>query len=407
MIEVYLLYFLSGVLKTFLIYFNINLPFDITMATGILLIFFVIGDLSLNGIKYKYSKSILTVSIFLLLFFVWILISLLYTESPSYSLKKAFLFITNLVAFFYPLLIKRFNVKKFILYLIITIPIISVFFFYIYLKLATVRDTNPMYYQIAGLYLSLSTISGIISVIVFTSKERIFKKSITNFIIGTLFFLIVLLSGARGPLFFTIISITLYFLYKLLFLKINFKINLKRIIINSVIFIPIILTGAIYFINKYYNKLEILLHRSIVRANLLISGFIENTDMGNSVDTRMDLMNFSFSKIFNNFSSFMGGYGIGSFGILYTGNDIREYPHNIILEIWFELGLIGVSIFLLFIIFNFFGKSKTSKYVSGFVLFFIVLNMLKSSSLVDIRIYFTFFALYLITYENKLNKNVI
>lgn len=40
------------------------------------------------------------------------------------------------------------------------------------------------------------------------------------------------------------------------------------------------------------------------------------------------------------------GHGIGSFGLLYSSQDIRYYPHNIILEIGVEAGLIGVALFL-------------------------------------------------------------
>lgn len=40
------------------------------------------------------------------------------------------------------------------------------------------------------------------------------------------------------------------------------------------------------------------------------------------------------------------GHGIGSFGLLYSGQDIRYYPHNIILEIGVEAGIIGVALFV-------------------------------------------------------------
>src|SRR5699024_11117221 len=35
------------------------------------------------------------------------------------------------------------------------------------------------------------------------------------------------------------------------------------------------------------------------------------------------------------------GYGIGSFNSIFKG--VYEYPHNLILEIFFELGLIGIG----------------------------------------------------------------
>src|SRR5690606_16839831 len=41
------------------------------------------------------------------------------------------------------------------------------------------------------------------------------------------------------------------------------------------------------------------------------------------------------------------GFGIGSFGVQYTGYDERFYPHNIVVELMLELGLVGLVLFLL------------------------------------------------------------
>ena len=43
------------------------------------------------------------------------------------------------------------------------------------------------------------------------------------------------------------------------------------------------------------------------------------------------------------------GYGFGSFGILVKGEEIRAYPHNIIFEIFVELGFLGLIVFLFLI----------------------------------------------------------
>ncbi|UHQ98899.1 hypothetical protein HYG81_24345 (plasmid) [Natrinema zhouii] len=42
------------------------------------------------------------------------------------------------------------------------------------------------------------------------------------------------------------------------------------------------------------------------------------------------------------------GHGIGSFGVLYVGEDIRSYPHNIVLELGVEGGLVAVILFAAF-----------------------------------------------------------
>ncbi len=43
------------------------------------------------------------------------------------------------------------------------------------------------------------------------------------------------------------------------------------------------------------------------------------------------------------------GQGIGSWSVFYYGRDTRGYPHNLLLETMFEEGLLGASLFLLFI----------------------------------------------------------
>lgn len=42
------------------------------------------------------------------------------------------------------------------------------------------------------------------------------------------------------------------------------------------------------------------------------------------------------------------GHGIGSFPVLYSGEDERYYPHNIVLEVGVEAGLVGVVLFVAF-----------------------------------------------------------
>jgi O-antigen ligase len=74
-----------------------------------------------------------------------------------------------------------------------------------------------------------------------------------------------------------------------------------------------------------------------------------------------------------------------------SGVDGRGYPHNIILEIWFELGLIGLFLFLLFAMSSFIYKISKESKTSWIIFLYIILNLLKSNSLVDIRIHLFFF----------------
>jgi O-antigen ligase len=113
-----------------------------------------------------------------------------------------------------------------------------------------------------------------------------------------------------------------------------------------------------------------------------------------SILERLTQVSYSFGRIFENAANFLFGLGIGSFGILYEGVDERNYPHNVILEIWFELGMIGIILFIL-LLFLYFKKIRNRL---NFVLIFLylLLNSLKSYSLVDLRIMFGMLSVILI-----------
>ncbi|WP_245724168.1 O-antigen ligase family protein [Natronorubrum texcoconense] len=77
------------------------------------------------------------------------------------------------------------------------------------------------------------------------------------------------------------------------------------------------------------------------------------------------------------------GHGIGSYGVLFWGEDIVAYPHNIILEVLSELGLIGLLLFgtivvlslsRLYLFYNFLPKNMGSFLVS-FILFWFISSL--------------------------------
>ena len=48
--------------------------------------------------------------------------------------------------------------------------------------------------------------------------------------------------------------------------------------------------------------------------------------------------------------TFIFGAGTGDYGWLYSGNDIRAYPHNVFIEVFYENGLLGLSLILYIIL---------------------------------------------------------
>ena len=203
--------------------------------------------------------------------------------------------------------------------------------------------------------------------------------------------------GARGPLLFIIIVMLLYFLMQQ---KIDTTVSIKNLFLS---FFAILI--LISFIVLYKDQVHELLRASFQRMSLLFTGFSSNShDFGISVNVRFLLLKQAFSIIFSSPLNIIFGTGIGSFGLLTLGEDIKEYPHNFILEIWCELGLVGLSIFILLMIFIF-RKIKLSKTgLNIYPVLYLLMNFLISYSLEDMRLLFVFMAIYFLDSNNYLMK---
>jgi O-antigen ligase len=210
-----------------------------------------------------------------------------------------------------------------------------------------------------------------------------------------------IIMGARGPIFFSVGLLLVYFSYRLF---VQFIITKKLRFWNLLISIisAILVLGILYFI--FNDEINFLIKRSLMRLNLILNAS-DSQNMGKSVDVRLNQVDISLSLIFDNFFNFFFGYGIGSFGILEKGFDHRSYPHNILLEIWVELGFIGVIIFGSFVVKIFLKNIKFKNYIHYFVLLFLLLNSMKSSSIIDIRTYFIIFSLYILNSNRIIFSN--
>ena len=392
---IFTIYLLSGVIKTVLIYYGIQLPIDLTLASAVLLLLLILVDFYNNFRKILNVRNVIPL-LSLFLFFLWILISSFYSKSDSYLYKKILFFITNIVAFIFPIFIKEFQIKKFLRLFISLIIVSFIWFYYVYFNLINQLSGSEIYYKVMGLSLSLAILGGLVLLILIMSRVKVFNPPVLNHFTIVILTLFLILSGARGPIFFVIILLVFYYSKKFIFLNIPEKINLNRFFKIFLFGLPILAGTIFVVIYKFSDKISVLFERSIYRISLIINGINDSSEMGESVDIRIDQLDFSIDLIFDNIQRFFVGYGFGSFGIMYSGIDGRLYPHNILIEIWFELGIIGLLIFIFFLGSIFFSKIKSRIYITGLVFLYILLNMLKSSSIIDIRIFFAFFALYII-----------
>lgn len=403
---IFAIFYLSGLIKSFLIFYKIHFPIDFTLFLSILVIAVALYDLKNKKISFQFNKNNLLAIISLAIFYFWMLLSLLWTPSEHYSLKKALFFLPNILGFLVPLFYKKFNMAKFFRFVSISLIVISIFFVNIYLSYVNGKASKEHYDSILGLYLVCATYMGLNVLVILGSHQRIFKSLFVSSFVVTASFIMMFLLGARGPLIFTLVLLLplLFFKWiKIFYFEKLLVTDLKKIFFSI---LTIIMFSGVFFI--FENEISFLVERSLVRLELLVptkSAPSNGGSMGTSVDTRIDQLNFGVKLIKSDRFSSIYGYGLGSFGVLYSGKDIRAYPHNVFLEIWIELGLIGLFLFLIFLWFVFTTQLNGYKIIGVFVLFYIILNVLKSSSFIDIRSFFAIFGMYMLVSNTKKKSN--
>lgn len=141
--------------------------------------------------------------------------------------------------------------------------------------------------------------------------------------------ILLFLSGSRAPI------IVLLFLFGYKFLKDkSFNIKLLYILLASFVYIIIANTKILIFEGNlaYLNRLF-----SILTSDVSVSEFSNG---------RFDLLKI----ILDNDIDFFIGNGVGSTAWMLIGEDVRIYPHNLIFEIFAELGAIGLSLIVSLIV---------------------------------------------------------
>jgi O-antigen ligase len=387
MIElIYSLFLLSGLVKAFLQFYAAGLMVvDFTLVCALFLLAAYILQFSRN---FFFKNTIYLVKssravIFILFgFYLWMLVTLIYTASPGYSYIKVFMFLSNLVAVLIPFIYKGFNPKRF--FHLFAYMGSGLIFLYtaLFPSIYTSYLKDIEYRDMVTRYLDIGYLAGLIILIAaFVCPQM--RKFIKLLLIGINAWTL-LVSAARGPLLFLVLVLFIRFAVSFVSFMKSWRLNFKSIF-YMIAGVGLLGTAAYYLIDRY----ALLLERSITRLLMLL-----DPEGSESVLERITQVSFSFDKIFENAGNFLFGLGIGSFGILYEGVDERSYPHNAMLEIWFELGLLGIILFILLLLVYF----KKIRFRLNLVLIFIylLLNSLKSYSLIDLRIMFGILSVLLI-----------
>ena len=396
-IEFYLvLFLLSGMIKNLLfsIYGN-NIKIPLTIIFGILLIFMVyFKDIyNLKRLKEEYKSFI-----FLLLFFVWSLFSISYSSSENYVWYKLLGLGTNFLAFFGVIIMKEISLKRFTIYFSYFTYFFSLIFFMINPNSISKNfifheHFNEIYIQ--GWYLVLGQFLIVNMLLIFSFSEK--KKIIYNLLIS---FNIICLLGGRFPI---VLALIVFFIISIYLIQKKYLTKKLLMQFFKSLTIIILINSVLNLSSKTYRSL---LLRSVYRFEVLSSSFNDLNFLNdqenyqeslnqenNSFNKRLEYLLFSKTKIFENKSSLILGYGLGSFSNEYDQTDRRLYPHNIIVEIVFELGLIGLLLAIAFLI------SNSSSYKSFFTnlallaALTLLINSMKSSSIVDLRLLFALLAI--------------
>lgn len=164
-----------------------------------------------------------------------------------------------------------------------------------------------------------------------------------------------------------------------------------------VVFVSLPLLVYLFTDPKFIQLFNHLMSRSIDRFSKFIAFLTGNTNEDMSSMDRVYMWKFTIEKIFSKLSSVLFGYGIGSFGIMYKGIDGRAYPHNTFLESWFELGFFAMIFFVLFFAIPLIQKRK-NPFIPDAVIYYLLLNIMKSYTFADMRQTYVFMALFIYPY---------
>jgi O-antigen ligase len=327
-----------------------------------------------------------------LIFWGWMLFTLTYTKSDDYSFTKTLYFGTNLIPIYFFLVKSNdFNIRLFLrVFVLLQLAFVLIYFPYAF---EYYKTWNPKLSDLTRMYLSLAENTGLVFLSLYLSREYIFSKLWDN-ILKFISFLFLIGLSARGPLFFVLFIILIDWLINFKG-RISLKFNKRLFYFFSLVLVSVILISIVY-----WDLIFTLLKTSFFRIHIFFESIFSQTNMrDSSISMRFDLINKALSSIFSGWDTFIFGKGIGSFGIETFGVDSRIHPHNNIIEIIFELGFIGLIIYLLFFTILLAKTKIKYKYISYLIILYSILNILKSNSLIDIRVLLSFVVL------NTLNSN--
>lgn len=330
----------------------------------------------------RIPSSFTKVATLFLLLEICLLAGLLYTQSRQYALDKTlrFIFLTGWAFWGAVLLIQNvLSLRRFSWALVAISTAMAIDALLRYPGVGQVSFITAF----GSNYIALARANGLgllTTVIFLLPTERRPWVKLCLWGVATLQLWATLSAGARGPVLSLIFSFLLFFLLSMRCfprLKIN-RFALRLGIVTVMITVILALIGQELFSTLAFR----------------IQVFATGGDI--SAATRLILYQKAI-ELWGN--SPIWGTGTGQFGIAVTGEDMRLYPHNILLELGAETGILGIFVFLTMIGLAFAGgvgclhRGKgATKGVARYLLvagFFALLNAMISGDINDNRVLFT------------------
>ena len=351
------------------------------IQTFVITVFLILIVFIINGKKIVQVKNGLSV-FFYLLFIFYLFLSLFWT--PTFDLALTKLLKLSLLSLSC-LLVASINFTKkdyfhgFILYIVFLL--FAMIFQGDFISLFNSMVSGVRFEIESASSVNLGYFYGLLSLILLISYING-----ANYLIylSLIFALFCIFTGSRGPLISLIIS-SVYYLY--LNSRTGFRTGNGTILA--------VLTGSI-FIGTLFVFVD--------GFSSLINSRISSVGAILSAQQRLIHINESFQMISQfNIIELLFGTGLSSYGYNIVGYEVRAYPHNLILEVLIECGIIGlifITSFLITSIHNLI-RSKNENFTSACIALFLYCFIRSFSSGSIDENFILFGVLFLCNYPNK------
>lgn len=317
----------------------------------ILLWFFILTDKNRNQLLDLFkNKSSVLVLVLVFIFLVLCMLSLSYSNNVNYGLDKLkgllINVLTSIIAFYF--ILKNFNEQtlKIFIFLFISLGICLTVILLTQSNISYDGRTEILLWSHSGTGRFLG-FSFIVSIYYFYMK-----RNNISFIFTIIIIFGVILSGSRAVIIFLL---PFYLISIFNFIKNNTKILYRQ-------FLPIILLVIISFILYIHYNLPRLETRFINIATL-------NFAVDDSLNFRLEGL---YKAIYMIKENPIFGWGIGGYDINfseYKSSGFMRYPHNIIIEVLVELGILGSLYFIATMVTVFINLFNINKYLFLFFIF--------------------------------------